>query len=232
MTTIREFYQEKYPESDDYRLISKTATFENLTDDVIADGLYDYLGTADETILTRVFQQLAKIRGVEYSTIYEKYRNGFRVANGVKYRIDWNCDGHIRMLDTKTLDTYHKLKYDFNAEMHDCFFAFSNQQFKEGIERFNLQDKKIYSAGMGLYGTKEGIDDFYEQYKEPEKKIKEQCDPQEVYFFEYNNHESMISWDGDTEAIRIIINYWGVDIAKKIVRRSAFKSIDEIIKEK
>lgn len=232
MGTIREFYQEKYPESDDYRLISKTATFDGLTDNVIEDGLYDYLGTADETMLTRVFQQLAALRGVEYAKIYTIYRNGFRVANGVKYRIDWNCDGHIRMIDTKTVETYRKLKYDFNAEMHDCFFAFSDQQFKEGIEKFNLQGKKIYDAGMGLYGTKEGIDNFFEQYKEPEKQIKEKCDPQEVYFYEYNNHEAMISWDGDLEAIRIIINYWGVETAKKIVRRSSFKSIDEIIKEK
>lgn len=51
----------------------------------------------------------------------------------------------------------------------------------------------------------------------------------EVYFYEYNNHECMIDWDGDLSAIRIIIDIWGVAIAEKITRFSAGLTMADII---
>lgn len=45
-----------------------------------------------------------------------------------------------------------------------------------------------------------------------------ECDPQEVYFYEYNNHECMIAWDGDKEAYDLIVGYWGEEVAKTIKR--------------
>lgn len=62
-------------------------------------------------------------------------------------------------------------------------------------------------------------------------RIKNECDPQEVYFYEYNNHECMISWDGDLEAIRLIIDTWGKDVAATIKRYNANSSIEDIAKE-
>ena len=41
----------------------------------------------------------------------------------------------------------------------------------------------------------------------------------------------MISWDGDAEAIKLVIAYWGEDTARNIKRYSAFKDIDDIVKE-
>lgn len=232
MNKIKDFYIEQYPDCPQGRYISEKATFEGLTDEVIKSMLFGYLNVSSDNVLDRIMQQLAVVRGVEYSEVYKVWANSYDVANGVRYRLDWNCDGSIRMHKPKTVDLYHKLKYDFNAEMHDCFFAFSDQQFNEGVEKFNLHGKKLYHAGMGLYGTKEGIDDFFEQYKDPEKEIKEKCNPQEVYFFEYNNHECMINWEGDLDPIKIIISIWGEDVAKTIVRRSAGRSIDEIVSDK
>ena len=151
----------------------------------------------------------------------------------IKHYQDWkDSEGLIVMENPKTVDLYHHLKYNFQPKMRECFFAFGNDQFKEGIQAQHLEGKKIYSAGMGLYGTKEGIDDFYKQYEEPERRIREECNPQEVYFYEYNNHESMYDWDGDENAIRVIIGYWGVDVAKKIQRYSVCKTVDEIANDK
>jgi hypothetical protein len=40
--------------------------------------------------------------------------------------------------------------------LRDCFFAFGNDQFNEGIKKHNLEGQKIYRGMGGLYGTKEG----------------------------------------------------------------------------
>ena len=44
--------------------------------------------------------------------------------------------------------------------LRECFFAFSDKQFNEGITKHNLEGKKIYRGHGGLYGTKEGIDEL------------------------------------------------------------------------
>ena len=232
MTKIKEFYTERYPGCDRGKVISRKATFEGLTDDVIKNNLFEYLNVAHEVVLERIMQQLAIVRGVEYSEVYKVWAGSYDVANGVLYRLDWNCDGCIRMHKPKTVDLYHKLKYEFQAEMHECFFAFNSEQFAKGVKENNLEGKKLYRTGAGMFGTKEGIEDFFNQYKEPDRRIKEECIPQEVYFFEYNNHECMINWDGDLEPIKLIISIWGEDVAKTIVRRSVNASVDEIVNNK
>lgn len=58
--------------------------------------------------------------------------------------------------------------------------------------------------------------------------IAEECDPYEVYCYEYNNHECGISWDGDLGAISLIVDYWGANVAHTIRRRSAQYSIESI----
>lgn len=150
------------------------------------------------------------------------------------YERDWDCDGAIRMKDAKTIAHYKELK-DMNPDCKecDCFFAFCKSQFREGLKSIRpLKDgEKLISAGGGLYGTKDGPDKFFAFYDEIVEKIKAECDPQEVYFHEYNNHESMIAWDGDTEAIKLVIGYWGVEIARSITRFNAYKTIDQLIKE-
>lgn len=114
-----------------------------------------------------------------------------RIANGVEYRRDWDCDGHIRIINAKTLDRYYQLAYK-------------------------------NSPPVGIYNMFKHFDAINEL-------IKAECNPQEVYFFEYNNHECMYSYEGDEPAIQLIIDYWGADVARTIVRIDGATPIDELI---
>lgn len=150
----------------------------------------------------------------------------------MEVRQNWENDGHLVLGESKTLDRYKelcKLRSSTDCYKHHCFFAFSNEQFEEGKKKAGITDEKIYSAGMGLYGTKEGIGNFYDEIGSYRKKIKAECDPQEVYYYEYNNYECCIDWDGDTRAIEQIIHLFGADVARQVKRLRAFQSIDEIL---
>lgn len=140
----------------------------------------------------------------------------------LRYYRDWdNFEGGIVMMNAQTVKRYREIK-DQHPDADECgvFFAFSNQQFNEGykhlIELGHIKDgDKIVRGVAGAFGTKEGLDKFYKFYEDRDTPIKEEYDPQEVYFYEYNNHESMIAWDGDLEAIKIVIDIWGADVARK-----------------
>ena len=51
--------------------------------------------------------------------------------------------------------------------------------------------------------------------------MSEECDPQEVYDYEYSNHECSYVGD-DTEAIEIVIAYFGKERAKEVERKHSF----------
>ena len=156
----------------------------------------------------------------------------------LNYYRDWDkYEGGIVMQNDQTIRRYREIK-DQHPDCDACgvFFAFSNKQFGEGynhlvkLGHIKDGDKVLRSVG-GMFGTREGIDKFINFYEEREKQIAAECDPQEVYFYEYNNHESMIAWDGDLEAIKIIISLWGADVARKIKRFNASMSVDNIIRK-
>lgn len=117
--------------------------------------------------------------------------NDTRIANGVEYRRDWDCDGHIRIINAKTIDRYYQLAYKNNHPV--------------------------------------GIYNMFKHFDAINELIKTECNPQEVYFFEYNNHECMYSYEGDEPAIQLIIDYWGADVARTIVRIDGATPIDELI---
>lgn len=106
--------------------------------------------------------------------------------------------------------------------MTNCFFAFSNEQFKEGIKKFNLEGQKIFNGGQGLYGTNEGITDFLNQYDKIFEDIKNNCNPQEVYDYEFINHECSYTCD-DAEAFKIVVDIFG-DIAASSVKRKFYNT--------
>jgi len=159
----------------------------------------------------------------------------------LRYYRDWdNYEGGIVMENPQTLDRYKQIKNEHpNADDYGVFFAFSKKQFKEAVDCLTesgkiREDAKIYYHEhiSGLYGTQSGITRFLEAYENRDKAIPQECDPQEIYFYEFNNHECMLAWDGDLEAIKLIIDYFGIDAARKLVRFEASKSIDDIIKNK
>jgi hypothetical protein len=90
----------------------------------------------------------------------------------------------------------------------DCFFAFSREQLSEGVKKHNLEGKTLVNAGAGLIGTKEGIEIFFNFYEERRVKIKQECTPQEVYDYEFWNHECTYT-HSDNEVIEIVESIFG-----------------------
>ncbi len=112
--------------------------------------------------------------------------------------------------------TYSELK-DKQPEMIECFFAYSDEQYEKGITKHSLHDKKVYSANPGLYGTSEGIKQFFDAYDKIHEEIKEQCTSQEVYDYEFANHECNYTGD-DSEALEIVKSYFGEGSTKDLNR--------------
>jgi len=104
---------------------------------------------------------------------------------------------------------YSELK-DKNPKLENCFFAFSNKQLEEGLKKHNLKKSDVVSAAGGLIGTKEGINKLYNDYEKISEEIKEKCTPQDVYNYEFDNHECSYTGD-DTEAIELVHDYFGKD---------------------
>ena len=102
------------------------------------------------------------------------------------------------------------------------------EQFKRQIKDKHLEGKKLCRVGYSLYGTHEGIEALEAYYVGVKERIRTECDPQEVYFYECNNFEYMYNWDGDEEAIKLILDYWGEDVARGIKRIKANYTIEEI----
>lgn len=126
--------------------------------------------------------------------------------------------------------SYSKLINTHPSMPKGCFFAFSNKQFKEGVEKNELDGVKIYHAGAGLYGTKEAIKAFLNEYDSRAEKIKKECTPQEVYDYEYANHEC--NWVAeDTEAIKRCLAYFSVEECESITRCNGCLTIQDINKQ-
>lgn len=124
------------------------------------------------------------------------------------------------------MSTYSELK-NIQPELVECFFAFSNQQFEEGKKKAGIEDKKIYKASGGLFGTHEGIKKLYDDYDAISKRITAECDPQEVYDYEFGNHECSYTCD-DTEAIKIVAAYFDDEKTKTVKRRFAYTKIEDL----
>lgn len=117
---------------------------------------------------------------------------------------------------------YQQLKDTIaNHSPENVFFAFSEQQYKEGMQKKNIPpDAKILAAPMNMYGTQDGIDNFFKFIDDVSEQISKECEPQDVYDYEYVNHECSIVYD-DHEAIEIVVNYFGADRARQVKRKNA-----------
>ena len=152
------------------------------------------------------------------------------------YQIDMNNDGYVRMAGATTIDRYKALKYDEQPPKGNYFWAFDRKQLAAGYMRLKesgavSEPNQLVKAGGGLFGTRQALHDLHMWEIKRGARIADECDPQEVYLYEYNNHESFISWDGDLEPIMIIISIWGYEVAQKIERLSITKTIEQIINE-
>ncbi len=141
------------------------------------------------------------------------------------YFVDWLCtEGSVVMLNPKTIKYYQGTKDTHpDCDKYGVFFAFTDKQYDEGYNHlvdlgFISKGDKICQCKNGAFGTKESLDAFFDFYIQRDEDIPKKCDPQEVYFYEYNNYECMYAWDGDKEAYNTIVDLWGEDVAKTIVR--------------
>ena len=157
------------------------------------------------------------------------------MAQEFEFEENQNNYGVLDYKHAHTLKRYKELcdeRCKVNVTKYDCFFAFSNRQFADGLKSIRpLQEgEKLVSIGAGCYGTKDGAKRLFAFYDSINDKIRSECNPQEVYVYEYNNHECCIDLDGDLNAIRIIATVWGEDVARTIKRKNACYPIESIFK--
>jgi hypothetical protein len=124
--------------------------------------------------------------------------------------------------------SYEKIKAE-QPVLEKVFFAFSKEQFEEGKKKIGVTDNKKLLKGMcGAIGTKEGLKAMNEFYIQKTERIRKECTPQEVYSYEFWNHECDYICD-DSEALQIVIDYFGKERVKKEVKRKrAYVSIDSL----
>lgn len=157
------------------------------------------------------------------------------MAQEFEFEENQNNYGVLDYKHAHTLKRYKELcdeRCKVDVSKYDCFFAFSNRQFDEGLKTIRplREGEKLVSIGAGAYGTKDGAKRLFAFYDSINDKIRTECNPQEVYVYEYNNHECCIDWDGDLNAIRIIATVWGDDVARTIKRKNACYPIESLFK--
>lgn len=88
------------------------------------------------------------------------------------------------------------------------FYAFSKEQFEKGMKECGYKKSgHLLKDGMGGFGTKEAFDERRRFYKEVEKEIRLNCTPDEIFEFEWWNHECGYTYDY-SEALAITRDYF------------------------
>lgn len=116
------------------------------------------------------------------------------------------------------------------------FWAFNKKQFEKGLEKlkssgWKTDDEKLVDIGLGGFITHRGLKRLDKEIAEHYEEIRSNCDPQWVYDYECNNHESEINAVGDAEALSIVVNIWGEETASNIKRKNVYYSLEEVIKQ-
>lgn len=147
--------------------------------------------------------------------------------------VDYDNDGLLVIDGAKTLERYEKLRneiYTINLRDYDMFMAFDADGFrcvKESIRPLK-EGEKLLNIGQGIFGTKDGYERYQKTYHNIYMKIAKECNPQEVYYYEYNNFECFYR-NSDTQAMRIIIYIFGYDVANTIERLNGLYTVNEIM---
>lgn len=131
-----------------------------------------------------------------------------------------------------TREKYIEIKNTY-PEKYKCFFAFNDKQFEEGKVKSGIQPgERIYRQTAGLFGTQEGLDKYRKDLDAILARIPQECNPQDVYGYEFANHECGYLGD-DTAAIRMVVCYFGREVAKTVERRKgcAWADIDNLFKQ-
>ena len=133
----------------------------------------------------------------------------------------------------KKMESYQELKARQAKELNDfegIFFAFNNDQLKEGMEKIGLtteDTKQIYSLGAGGYIRKDRSEEFHSMFerhnKEKEDRRKEEKFLFESLVYELRNHEFCITLDPNN-ALNAL-GYNKEDINPKILKRAMAEAV-------
>jgi len=103
----------------------------------------------------------------------------------------------LKMVKNKYIQLKDKIQKEINK--FPCFFAFSEEQFKEGLKKLKTTKENIISVGYGGFIKKEDkknyLDMFKNHNKEMEQARKDNLFLYEMFYYELANHEFIITYD-------------------------------------
>ena len=131
------------------------------------------------------------------------------------------------------IEGYQEMKQRHQKEVdsfNGLFFAFNNEQFKEGMEKLGLtmdDTKKIVSIGAGGYILREQLQSFKDMFsrikEETKNRKKEEKFLLDALIYELNNHEYCITHDV-TDALDAL-DIKKEDIEPEILRKAIETSL-------
>lgn len=141
-------------------------------------------------------------------------------------------------LITKQIGEYNRLEDEWNSQDKPyVFYAFNRDQFAQGVKDLERngwknEGEKLVNLGAGIFTTRRGYEKMKEEVEAHYLSIREACSPEAVYLYEYDNHESHYSMDGDLEPMRIVLRIFGEEALGTFRRKSACYTIKQIIEDK
>ena len=147
--------------------------------------------------------------------------------------LNWEHDGMLDIHDDQTLNTYQSIRNEqYHHEHPETCWEFSDiKRVIAKLKPLLKEGEKIIQFANGGFATPKGLEMMKAYWQSIDERIRKECDPQEVYYYEYNNHESCINMEGDTDAIQIILDIYGADVARSIKRYSKHMTIDQLLLE-
>lgn len=158
------------------------------------------------------------------------------MATAVQVKRDWDNDGFLRITGAETLQRYSELcnkQYNIPINKYGLFAAFSKEQFDNGykglVKEGKIQDgDRVKRFGNGIFGTLEGMKRWMNEVHDIEDQIRAECDPYEVYLYEYNNYECCIDYDGDERAVEHVLHLYGLERTNEAIYGRRFRECGEI----
>ena len=106
------------------------------------------------------------------------------------------------------MNTYKELKEKYYESDKGIFYAFSGEQFIKGMTMCGYdKNTKLIRDDMGGFGTKEAFIKRKERCEAIKNEIIEKCTPEEIYKYEFINHECGYTGD-DSEAVKVVREYF------------------------
>lgn len=107
------------------------------------------------------------------------------------------------------MSKYQEILNEIIEIPNGCFFAVTPQEFDYAINAQNLNVDEIKSFGGCLYGTDNGINEYFEFLSKRRKRISEECTAQEVYDHEFDFYErNGDGSDADMSAMEAVLTFF------------------------